>query len=234
MLIRNIIDKETKEKTFLIKGGDVEKINPIEYYINCLHTMVKITKYSEISEISEIIKEFRSVEIPENLINLLSTTKKKEQEKLLKGLRITPDILMSFLIYVGDKEFLFSQYSSKFYPKGTDEEKLPFAFMENKDGAVKKFGDTKLTDKQLKHILNERNVKIAKFIEKDNMWHCFFITYKSIRGKEKWEEGQPHFHYISNFFGISKENVIKEIKSEKYNLGNLPHIALCDYGVQPN
>jgi hypothetical protein len=76
-------------------------------------------------------------------------------------------------------------------------------------------------------------VKVAKIIENDEEWHCFFLTYNSIAGKENWENGQPHFHYVSNLFGIKKEDLIEQIKSKEYKLGNLPHIALKGYGVQP-
>jgi hypothetical protein len=107
------------------------------------------------------------------------------------------------------------------------------AYMREKDGSITKFGNTELTDGQLKMALEQRSVKIAKFIEKDEEWHCFFITYDSIGGKENWQNGQPHFHYISNLFGIKKEDVITQIKSKKYKLGNLPHITLEDYGTQP-
>lgn len=104
--------------------------------------------------------------------------------------------------------------------------------MKKEDGEIQKFGKTELTDGQLKQALEQRSVKIAKILEKDGEWHCFFITYNSIRGKENWRNSKPHFHYISNYFGISKKAVVEQIKSKKYKLGNLPHIALDDYGIQ--
>ncbi|SHG11482.1 hypothetical protein SAMN05444483_1056 [Salegentibacter echinorum] len=141
---------------------------------------------------------------------------------------------MGFLLKAGDNGFLLSQYSSNFQTSAIDKEKLPFAYMLNEDGEIEKFGKTELTDGQLKQALEQRSAKVAKILEKDGGWHCFFITYNSIGGKENWQNGKPHFHYISNYFGIKKEDVIEQIKSKKYKLGNLPHIALDDYGVQPD
>ena len=43
-----------------------------------------------------------------------------------------------------------------------------------------------------------------KFIDKEDEWHCLFLTYDSIRGKESWNGGQPHYHYISDKFGIPR------------------------------
>ncbi|MHA8104971.1 hypothetical protein [Aquirufa nivalisilvae] len=55
-----------------------------------------------------------------------------------------------------------------------------------------------------------------------------------MRGEETWlGEKQPHFHYISSAFGIDGAEVIRQIKSKKYMLGNLPHIKLEDFGNQP-
>lgn len=63
---------------------------------------------------------------------------------------------------------------------------------------------------------------------------AFFATYKSFRGEETWlGEKQPHYHYISSGFGIERKEVVKQLKSKKYKLGNLPHIKLEEYGNQP-
>jgi hypothetical protein len=79
-------------------------------------------------------------------------------------------------------------------------------------------------------VVEHRKVIISKFLDNKTAWHCFFLTFKSIRREESWQDGQPHFHYISDKFGISRENVIVQLKSKDYNLGTLPHIGLLDYG----
>jgi len=253
MRISEIINKKTGEKLISFGGEDFENVDPAKHYFDaCFVTRMIIQLPEEtrgrkkptekvreillktVKDCRELIDDFRKVKLPKNLVHLLGTTKKSDQQKLLKGMILNPDILMALLLMAGDNEYTLSQYSSEFQTSAVDEEKLPYAFMRNKDGEIQKFGKTELSDGQLKQALEERSVKVAKILEKGEEWHCFFLTFNSIGGKENWQNGQPHFHYISNLFGIKKEAVIEQIKSKKYKLGNLPHIALEDYGVQPD
>lgn len=43
-----------------------------------------------------------------------------------------------------------------------------FSNMKDEDGKIIKLGETELTDKQLKMALEQRTVKIAKFVEKED------------------------------------------------------------------
>lgn len=253
MRIREIINKKTGEKIVSFGGEDIENVNPDKHYYDACFVKKmmmlvpdEVTGKKEPTEYGkevlletakncrEFINSFREVELPKNLVNLLGSSKKSEQQKLLKGLAIDPDILMGFILMAGDKGYSLSEYVSEIQTSAVDETKMPYAYMINEDGEVKKFGKTELSDGQLKQALEQRNVKVAKIIENDEEWHCFFLTYNSLAGKENWQNGQPHFHYVSNLFGISKEDLLEQIKSKDYKLGNLPHIVLEDYGVQPN
>lgn len=183
----------------------------------------------------EMLKKFKQTPVPEGLIKLLESNKKKEQESFLKGIVLTPDLLMAFLIKAEELGYTLSQYSSEYSQKGLDISKMPLAYEVRKDGSVKVFGETALSEGQLKQAVEHRKVKVAKILDKGDSWHCLFTTFKSLRGEETWlGENQPHYHYISNAFGISRADVVKQIKSEKYKLGNLPHIKLEKYGNQPN
>ena len=252
MKVREIINKKTGERLISFGGEDFENVNPGQhFYEACFvskmmmllpeettgrkaptkkgaETLVKVAENCR-----DFIDKFRKTQIPSELTNLLNTKKKKEQTKLLNGLRMNPDILMAFLLMAGDLGYKLSQYESEHQTKAVDSTKMPMAYRKKEDGTIEKFGKTGLTDGQLKQALEQRSVKVAKILEKDNEWHCFFLTFNSIGGKENWQNGQPHFHYISNLFGIEKKDVIEQIKSKNYKLGNLPHIALDDYGKQP-
>lgn len=253
MKITEITNKETGEKIIAFGGDDVENVNLGQhYYDTCFMTRMMLLVPEETSgrakptekgmqilietakNCREFIDNFRKVELPKNLISLLGSKKKSEQQKFLNGLALTPDILMGFLLFAGNQGYTFSQYKSEFPTAAIDASKLPKAYRVKEDGTVEKFGKTELTDGQLKQAIEQRSVKIAKFIEQGDEWHCFFVTYNSLAGKENWQNGQPHFHYISNLFGIQKEEVIKQIKSKDYKLGNLPHIVLNDYGDLPD
>src|SRR5690606_26136253 len=120
---------------------------------------------------------------------------------------------------------------SEILPLAYNNKKLPEFFELNKDGSVHKIGETDLSDGELKNIITQRKIIISNFLIKDNIWHCFFSTMKGISGGEKYNGGQPHFHYISNAFGISKEEFIKSIKTGKYKSSNI-HIDLFGYRVE--
>jgi hypothetical protein len=252
MKVTEFKNKETGERITSIGGDDYENVNPAQkFYEACfIQRMMSIVPEETmgdkppsdegrkvLEETAKICKEFvnnfRAVPLPGNLIDLLSSKKKSEQQKLLKNLALTPEILASFLLLAGDNGFTLSQYTSELHTTAVDVKKFPLSFRITKDGEVQKFGKTDLTDGQLKQAIEQRSVKVAKLLERADEWHCFFATYNSFRGKENWQNGQPHFHYISNLFGIEKNELVAQIKSKEYKLGNLPHIALYDYGVQP-
>jgi len=56
-----------------------------------------------------------------------------------------------------------------------------------------------------------------------------FLTFDSLKGNETWRDGQAHYHYISDKFGIPRQKVVEQLKSGKYRLGTLPHIDLVGY-----
>ncbi len=252
MKVREIINKKTGERLTSFGGEDFENVNPAQHFYDaCFVTSMMMLEPDETTgrkeptkkgaetlmkvakKCRDFIDKFREVQIPAELTHLLDTKKKKEQTKLFNGLRMNPNILMAFLLMAGDKGYTLSQYESEHQTKAVDSTKMPLAYRQKKDGTIEKFGKTELTDGQLKQALEQRSVKVAKILEKGDEWHCFFLTFNSIGGKENWRNGQPHFHYISNLFEIEKKDLIEQIKSKNYKLGNLPHIALDDYGKQP-
>ena len=179
----------------------------------------------------EFSKEIDSTEIPNQLISILTASTKNEQVKLLKGATINPMELFAWLIKAGnDFGYCYSQYIVHYYPNNVNQSDLP-KFFHLDNNVMKKVGPTNLTDEELKNIIFNRKVTISKFLDKGNEWHCLFITYSSLAGKEGWQGGQPHYHYISDKFGMSREKVLSELKSRNYNLGSLPHINLLDYSM---
>jgi hypothetical protein len=164
--------------------------------------------------------------VPVNFLTLLNTKSKNEQKKLLKNQRILPYELMAYYCqaYV-DYGFTFSEYKSDHLPNDLKGKDLPDLFYEDKN-EIHKVGNTSLSEGQLKHSIKNRSVTVSRFLDKGNEFHCFFTTYKSLRGEESWKGGQPHFHYISDKFGHSREKVLTELKSKNYKLGTLPHIDI--------
>lgn len=255
MNITKIFNKKTGEAMFRFSDKDIVSVDPIKYYGDFFIVKQMILRGVPDDELNgktapsekskeifiestklwlEKLNQIRSVEIPEDLIKLLSTTKKADQEKLLKDIELTPDLIAAFIFEACENHgYKFSQYKNEIPQKGLDISKLPLAYEVKEDGEVKIAGSTELSDGQLKQAMEHKKVTIGKFLEKDDDWHCFFTNYKSLRGEESWlGKNQPHFHYISSGFGLSKEQVIKELKSKKYKLKNM-HVTLKEYGNQP-
>lgn len=257
MRFRQIFNKEKGEMLISFsEETDIEFVNPFKYladfYISRKMVLggVPIEEMKGEKSSSEASRKVFDIavdswleekvrisktEIPENLIRLLETDKKSEQEKLIKNFHLTPAILMAF-VFKAYKDFGFtlSMYQNEITPSGIDSTKMPYASLINENGKVEKFGKTELSDGQIKQVIQHRKVTVARIFDNGDRWHCFFANYRSLNGEEIWlGKNQPHFHYISNAFGISRQDLINELKSKKYNLGNVPHIKLLDYGKQP-
>jgi uncharacterized membrane protein len=244
MKIRNIKIPDGKEGHYTIfESPDFEYVNPVEYYsesfkqssITIMRDLLLAKEIPTKNIDSIIIKKaekqwkesydkFITTDVPPNFIKLLNSKTKQEQIKLLRGQGITSDQLVSFIIKAFiDFGYSFSQYRAEYAQKGLDKTAIP-KIIEIKSDKVIKVGTTLLTNGQLKQAVQHRKVTISKFLDNGKIWHCFFMTYKSLRHEESWKGGQPHFHYISDKFGHDRVKVVRMLKSEKYSLGNLPHI----------
>lgn len=155
----------------------VERVNPVEYYKNYELKKRAIT-YHDLLQMKapflsqkvafgfyvrfaqeQIAKEKfwetkEQTEIPENLLTLLETTKKKDQSSLLKGLSINPDQLIA-LIFKSFKEhgYLYSRYRFENLPKDLADKRKPKIADISKEDAIKIIGDTDLTEGQIKKMI---------------------------------------------------------------------------------
>ena len=250
-----IPNDDGKGFTFAFIGGDVEFVDPIAYlkertiqtktlfYRNYLKikqptfpadTIERAAVRHAQQDWESRYKEILDTQVPSTLISLLKAESKKDQIKLLKGVQLTPLNLWAFIFKAHtDSGFTFSQYHSEHFPKNTSKASLPkMATLKRETGEIQKTGNTSLTDGQIKQAIEQRKVVVTKFLDKESNWHSFFITYKSIGGEETWRNGQPHFHYISDKFGMSREEAVAKFKSDTYPTTSV-HIELLDYGEQP-
>ncbi len=258
MRFQKIFDNETGEiLVSMYEIDDIENIDPIKYYgdfyvVNKLvwygvpldelmgkkeHSLRSNEIFAIANELwKEKYQEIKNTHIPPNLLSLLETSKKRDQEKLLKGIELNPMILCAFIFEAfSTYGFRFSQYTKEVLPKGIDMKAMPIAAELLDNGEVKVYGKTALSQAVIKQAILHRSVNVGKFLERGDIWHCLFANYKSLNGDEIWlGKNQPHLHYISNSFGLSREKVVSDLRSKNYNLGNLPHIKLNDYGHSLN
>jgi hypothetical protein len=100
----------------------------------------------------------------------------------------------------------------------------------NEQDEVERYSESRLTDGQIKQSIEHRKYHIARFLDLKDTWHCFFYTFKSLKGKEhKFREDRPHMHYVSNAWGFKREDALKQLLSRKYSLGSTPHIDFIRY-----
>jgi hypothetical protein len=231
----------------IIDVEDFEYVTPIEQisqmYINQQITMAKdilrikgfpidnplghsILKKRAKKEWEEKYDELKTLKIPEGLRTILEMKlSKKEQISFLKGLSINDEQLVSFLIMAGDEfNYTYSQYKVEHLPNGFEEKKLPRIAELNDKGEIKSIGNTELTTGQIKQMIKQRHVVVSKFLDRDDQWHCLFLTFKSLLGEENYKAGKPHLHYISSAWGLSRQEILKQLKSKNYKLPSLPHI----------
>ena len=254
MKTEKIFDENGNSFTRVFSTDAVEKVNPIDYYktyelekraivlrdlLNAknpfLASQLEDTFFIKKAEETLVgfFEKFEATKVDDNFIKLLETPRKKDQVNLLKGLSINPDQLMS-LIFTSYRQFgfLYSKYHFENLPNGFEGKKLPKLFRSKEDGTIEKVGETELTDGQLKQVIQQRKVIVSHFFERDEIWHCLFLTYNSIGGQENHKDGQPHFHYISSGFNITKEDFIESMRSGKYKATSI-HFDLLEYGKQP-
>lgn len=164
-----------------------------------------------------------SLKLPEVLLSILECRKKKEQVKALKGISLTSEELMAFIFTAWEKYgFSYSVYLSSHNPSGIDSKQMPRFAYKKEDDKIISVGDTAFSDRQIRSVIDQRSVIVSKFLDKGDTWHCFFLTYKSMAAKEVG--GAPHLHYISSAWGLSRAEVLAQLKTKNYKLPPLPHI----------
>ncbi len=163
-------------------------------------------------------KEIFETHVPDDMFEILKSTKKRIHEKLIKRIPILDTMMLEHFIFSAyrDHGFSYSTFTTENISAGIDPRKMPSAVLYDEKKEILSSGDTALTDGQIKMAIQQRNTIIAKFVDKGEQWHCFFYTMGSITGKE--HDGYKHIHYISHSFGVSREEVVLQLKSKRYHL----------------
>ncbi len=216
----------------LSKFGEFFILQNIQFYKNIIRTRLESQGGPKIPEsvwMRVFIKnsledwekrkqEYLEAEVPQSLWNVLSAVSKKEQIKTLRGLELSFQDFNSFVCQAGEKlGYTYSFYKADFQRNGLDISKLPSFVYLRKNNKVETAGrKTELSLGQLKQAITDRKVIVARFLDKEDEWHCFFYTYKSIAGQENYQGEQPHAHYISSKWGIPRADIVSAIKSGTY------------------
>ena len=141
------------------------------------------------------------------------TLSHKEQEKLLKGVSLTPTDILWMNKEAQDLGFLLNIYHDEKSPEKFKEKNIPLLIHKKKDNDIEKMGTTDMTEGEMRALLEQRKIIQARIYHKNNVWHCFYFTYKGLAGNESGlMGGKPHYHYFSNKSRIIWDDLMKRIK----------------------
>lgn len=214
--------------------SEIENVEPISYfktfhirsimpvYIHLIEKLFGSCSQSWFTHIKSVaeeitennIKELKEMALPSQIYEILERNLyKREQIKRLKHITVSPLQLGAIIIQAGMRGYKLSNYSFKGKSKIFNENELPsFIFLKD-DGNLDTYGSTSLTDGQLREYVASSKFILARLLDNGEHWHCFYQTKRGIQGKESGNWGsQPHIHYISDSFGVSREDFIKGLK----------------------
>ena len=169
------------------------------------------------------------VALPEEIFTLLKNDlKKKEQEKIWKGISLDINQLGAFFLLGEKLGYKFSSYRFEGIPKNLKKEDLPnFAYVDDND-VLHKVGGESLSEGQLRALINESKVIYVQMLDNGIQWHAFIRTFQGLKGKEPGIQGSvPHIHYYSNKNGTSKADFVDMIKKGNYPTAKV-HVPLID------
>jgi len=240
-----------KNKTFMVAHSmnEIENVSfrqhIIEFHSQSIYPILKSLCVSKLGFVTknietiiqkqakelaeESVKHFAIIKIQPCFSEILNMEmKKKDQIRILKGATLTREQLGALFIQAEDKGYSFSHYKYEGDPTSVKKEDLPRFIHLKDDDTIEYYGETSLTDGQMKQIIEQANVIIVRILDNGKHWHCFLQTYKGLKGQESGEQGrQPHLHYLSDAFGISREELVEMIHNGRYP--NTPvHIPLLD------
>jgi hypothetical protein len=219
-IINEMGEVENVDARSFIKSYHVRAILPVFIrIIEHLRGFCPQTWYGPIFDEANAIAEERmkvldGIELPHQLNKLLgSDLFKKEQIKLLKGISLSADQLGGLFVQAGSQGYRFSNYRFKGIPKEYREKDLPTFIYLKDDGNLDTYGSTSLSDGELRDLVIRSKFIVARILDNGKKWHCFYQTKSGVQGKEPGKLGaNPHIHYISDSFGISRDDFIKALK----------------------
>lgn len=235
--------KAHNKDLYVLEGGDVIHANPLDVYYRegFLRSELFLKIHEEYSSLREhdyllkasqikaheFLNELRTKKYScEKLNQVLLANKKKDQIKILKNLSINPMNIANWSIKAWeDHKFTFSRYKFSNKNKGDEGKKLP-KIIQKEGNELFYSGDTDLTNGELRHAVEHQNRVLVYILDNGRDWHCLFNTFKGVTGKERHAGGAPHFHYISNKWGLTKNKILDELSSPKYSLPSTPHIIV--------
>lgn len=158
-----------------------------------------------------------------------TSLKKKDVERLLRGVEIKIEHILSFFYRAEELEYDFSSFRFEGVPKDIPTEDLP-KFIHASESEVTRVGGSEyLSDGKLRQLVDQQKVLVTRIASNDVHWHCLLQTFAGLKGREPGEHGHSsHIHYLSDrTTGLTYEEMVAQIKSGKYPSARI-HLPLID------
>ena len=220
-----------KEVTELINHNTTVSKLQAEPYYKALTVRKRFELIGRLKAIStrrwiEEHKEIINTPLDSALMQLLQQRKKKAQQKLLKGLVFKSETLMAIPLHAWHHfKMPYSKYTVEYLPKELTGKTMPTVAHIDESDKLIVLGQTDMSENELRLAIGKRNRIISEFIGDEDSWHCFFRTMSGIKGSETPHEGFPHLHYISSAWGLSRQEVIRQLTSYRYSLKSAETIS---------
>lgn len=192
--------------------------------------ILKTLEWNGLKIWKEQYEEIMKSNLPDAIFEILNCTDKDTQIKVFKPpFQLSTTSLQKFIFKAWLLHgFKYSDYRFEHSQKGINEQDLPKGFRLTEENKIEVYGSTKMKEGELKNAILHRKVTIAKLLDSDTEWHCFFYNYNSIGGKESGEI--PHIHYISNNWTLSRKTVLDELRKRHHSFTSSVHINYLRYG----
>ena len=198
-----------------------------------MDSIVKIVSRQSFELAKKQLANLEKVVLPKEIYTLLENDlKKKEQEKIWKGLSLDINQLGAIFLHGEKLGYKFSSYRFEGTPKNLKKEDLPnFAYVDDND-ILHRVGGESLSEGQLRSLINESKVIYVQILDNGIQWHAFIRTFQGLKGKEFGKQGSvPHIHYYSNKNGTSKADFVDMINKGNYPTAKV-HIPLIDEQIK--
>lgn len=155
--------------------------------------------------------------------------RKKDQERLLKGVQIKIEHLLSFFYRAEELGFQFSSFRFEGVPKDVSPADLPSFIHCSDTNEVTHIGGDNLSEGKMRQLVDQQKVLITRVASNKNHWHCLLQTFAGLKGKESGKEGRrPHVHYLSDqTTGLSYNDFVAMIKKGEYPHAKI-HIPIIE------
>lgn len=161
--------------------------------------------------IQNMLKESRPNKKLLKLLEDLTLTKRK-QEQLLCGLKMDSRDILWWNVLTHQLGYLMDILHVEVLPNQFNAKQQPAICVEESDKNIIHIGKTNMTDGEMRAMMQQRKVMQLRIYHKDDIFHCFYFTFRGLAGDESGEFGsQPHYHYVSNKWNYTRENLIDMI-----------------------